>query len=68
MNDLFNVPLEDDDGRVITPRDVQKHGNAFAICHLPRKGDEVHVNDTCYVVLGVIHELSETVQPPSRYV
>jgi hypothetical protein len=53
MSELFNVTVEDDDGKVIAPNDP-KHGNAFAIRHLPRKGDEVHIDDKHYVVLDVI--------------
>jgi hypothetical protein len=55
MSDMINVTLEDDDGNVILPPEPQKQGNAFAIRHVPRKGDEVQVNDTRYTVIDVIH-------------
>jgi hypothetical protein len=60
MNDVFNVSLEDDDGKVIVPKDPHKSGNSFAVQHLPRKGDEIQVNDMHYVVLDIIHEFHET--------
>jgi hypothetical protein len=62
MNETFNIMLEDDDGKVILPADSQK-GNAFAVRFLPRKGDEIQVNDASYIVIGVIHELSPEFLP-----
>jgi hypothetical protein len=58
MSELFNVTVEDDDGAQILPREPYKHGNAFAVRFLPRKGDEVQVNDTRYTVIDVIHHFS----------
>jgi hypothetical protein len=60
MAELFNITLEDDDGNVILPQNPRENGNAFAVCHLPRKGDEVQVNDTSWTVIDVIHRLHET--------
>jgi hypothetical protein len=53
----FNVTLEDDDGKMILPPEPEKHGNAFLVHCLPRKGDEVQVNDVRYTVIAVIHRL-----------
>jgi hypothetical protein len=58
MSEVFNVTLEDDDGRIIAPSNPE-HGNAFAVRFLPRKGDEVQINDKHYTVLDVIHLFDE---------
>lgn len=51
MNDVFNVTLEDDDGKML---------GTFAVRHLPRRGDEIQLpNDSHYAVLDVIHEFNE---------
>ncbi len=57
MTELLNIALEDDDGNVILPPDPRKNGNCFAVRHLPARGDEVHVNDSYYVVVDIIHRL-----------
>jgi hypothetical protein len=57
MGEPIQISLEDDDGNVILPPNPQENGNAFAVHYLPRKGDEVQVNDTCWTVIDVIHRL-----------
>jgi hypothetical protein len=55
--EVFNVMLEDDDGRVIAP---PRHiGTAFAMHHLPSRGDEIQLNGLCYTVIDVIHHLDD---------
>jgi hypothetical protein len=53
--DTFNVTLEDDDGRVIAP--PPNVGTAFAMRHVPQRGDEIQLEGTCYTVIDVVHHL-----------
>ena len=55
--DVFNVMLEDDDGKVIGP--PPQVGTAFAVRFLPQRGDEIQLNELCYTVIDVIHHLDD---------